>query len=260
LDNKLNILLVEDEDPAAQRLRLMIHRQLALKHQVSRTSSVAESLEWLNKHPQPDLIFLDINLSDGSGFDLLSQSGVNSPVIFTTAYDEYALEAFKVHSIDYLLKPIREEELKRALDKFSKLRGQLPEPDYTDLLRKLVGAKPGKEFLKRIIIRIGSKLKTILSDEIAYIVSKQRVVNLVTFEGAHYALDETLDDLEGQLDPSRFFRINRSMIIQADSIQQMLIWTKSRLKLELKPPYDEDVLVSYEKAAEFRQWLTGKTK
>jgi two-component system, LytTR family, response regulator LytT len=250
----LKILIIEDEQPAAKRLLKMITEIQPDCKLLESIDSVAGAIEWLSNNPPPDLVFSDIQLSDGISFDIFKSVEVNSPVIFTTAYDEYALHAFKVNSIDYLLKPVKKEELQAALTKFRKLgeRGNNPPLDINKLLQAY--ATPN-DYKKRFVVRYGEHIKTITIEEIAYFYTEDKVNFLTTFEGRRFAIDFNLDSLETMLDPKQFFRINRQFIISIQAIGEMFAYSKSRVLVKLKPPTKHETIVSTERSADFKVWL-----
>lgn len=249
----MKVLIVEDEFHAADRLR---NQLLALDPNleiVGMAQSVAEAVEYLESI-QPDLIFLDIQLSDGLCFDIFERVIPKWPIIFTTAYDQYAIQAFKLHSISYLLKPIKKDELAIGLLKFHEMK-RLFQPDV-DLLLKDAGFG-NKHYKKRFLVEIGSKIKTISTEEIAYFFAMEKMVFIMNFQGQRIPIDYSLDKLEPLLDPTIFFRINRKFIVQMKSIATMSNYSRQRMKLTLNPATTEmlDTLVSIEKAANFRKWL-----
>ncbi|NEV93311.1 response regulator transcription factor [Psychroflexus sp. YR1-1] len=247
----IKILIVEDEKPAARRLeRLLTEMNYPV---FQKLHSVEEAVDWFQKNPQVDLIFLDIQLSDGLSFEIFEQVHIESDLIFTTAYDEYALKAFKLNSIDYLLKPIDKEELKSALKKFEKRKSS--ETIDAKLLKSLLLKSQTDETYKtRFSVKVGEKLKTYSADEIACFESSDKATSLVTYEGKHYVIDDSLNQLEPKLSPTDFFRINRSHIIHYRSIQDMLSYSSSRIKISLKG-VDQPVIVSRERVKEFKTWI-----
>ena len=206
----------------------------------------------------PDLIFSDIHLADGSSFEIFKEVEVTAPVIFTTAFDQYALEAFKVNSIDYLLKPVKAAELEKSLEKWKKLNGQNKPPvlDYQQLLNAL---KPAQQtYQKRLVIRYGPHIKTVEIADVAYFFTQEKVTFLNSFANKKLPVDATLDELEAVLDPAVFFRINRQFIINVKAIGNMTSYSKSRVKIELNPASEIETIVSAERSATFKNWLTGK--
>jgi DNA-binding LytR/AlgR family response regulator len=254
----MNVLLIEDEEAAALRMQKML-RQLAPDINIlAVTDSIESSVEWLQQNASPDLIFSDIHLADGSSFEIFRETDVTSPVIFTTAFDKYALEAFKLNSIDYLLKPIKAEELSQSLEKWKRLKGrEKPAFDYQSLLHALQ-PNHSKTFQKRLVIRYGAHIKTVEVADIAFFFTQEKVTFLNTFENKKLPVDNTLDELEVMLDPAQFFRINRQFIINVKAIGSMYSYSKSRVKIELNPSCEIETIVSTERSASFKNWLTGK--
>lgn len=252
----MNILIIEDEKPASTRLSKMLLHARPDAHILCCLDSIAAAQSWFAAHPMPDLVMLDIHLADGSAFDLLQRVSITAPLIFTTAYDQYAVEAFKTKSIDYLLKPVKPEELKAALQKLGemkKLFSALPEEEtpaaHSD-------ARP--DYKKRFVIRIGDHLKTLAADDIAYCYSESKVTYARSIDGRNYPMDHNLDTLEELLNPHQFFRINRQFIISLQAIDEMRAYTKSRVVIKLKPAVKENPVVSSERSADFKLWLGGE--
>jgi len=254
----MKVLVVEDEEPAAARLKKLFKEIEPEADMQDVIVSVKSAVKWFQHHPMPDLILLDIHLADGQSFEIFKQVDITSPVIFITAFDEYAIQAFKVNSIDYLLKPIKKDELEEALKKFHKLHGVKTKSltDFKKLIETLKDPKP--EFKKRFIIRYGDHIKTIDTNTIAYFFTEEKINFLRTDDNKTFPLDFNLDKLETLLDPAVFFRINRQFIISIHSIEQMFAFSKSRVKIKLKPPTNEDTIVSTERAAAFKEWLGGE--
>ena len=264
---KLTALIVEDEPLAARRLADMLARQPDPVQVLGTAEAVSRAVQLLQAGPTPDVLFLDIHLADGLSFEIFEQTPVRCPVIFTTAYDQYALRAFKVNSVDYLLKPIDEEELQAAL---RKLRERLPAapaaapaPPAFDpaLLAQLMqqmqqSAPPAASYKTQFVVRVGEHLKVVPLDQIAYFFSLEKATFLQTTEGRKFVVDYTMDQLEGLLDPRRFFRLNRAYLAQQSAIQDIIHYTNSRLQTVLKPTApDAQVLVSREKVNVFKSWL-----
>ena len=216
--------------------------------------SVSNTVEWLQSH-SPDLIFLDIHLSDGSGFEIFDHTKVNAPVIFTTAYDQYAIQAFKVNSIDYLLKPVKKDELQRSLDQFKEhYRQNLQvQENIREFLESVQGQ--GNNYKNRLLIHVGEKLKSIPVTEMAYFYAENKVVMLKQFDGTALPVDYSLDKLGEMLDPHQFYRINRQMLINFDAIKQMHQYPKGRVKIDLNPSHKDTTIVSVERAKNFKAWL-----
>jgi len=250
----LKILIIEDEQPAARRLLKMITELVPDSRLLDSIDSVAGAIEWFSSHEAPDLVFSDIQLSDGISFDIFKAIELPCPVIFTTAYDQYALNAFKVNSIDYLLKPVKKEELEAAIRKYQKM--QPPAAAGFDI-GKLLEAYTGKqtEYKSRFVVKYGEHIKTITTEEIAYFYTEDKINFLTTIEGRRFAIDFNLDHLESVLDPKQFFRINRQFIISIHSITEIFTYSKSRVLVKLKPPTKHETIVSTERSADFKAWL-----
>ncbi|MDO9510363.1 MAG: LytTR family DNA-binding domain-containing protein [Bacteroidales bacterium] len=249
----MKVLIVEDEEIAAGRLAELLHETEAGIEIMNIIGSVDETVSWLETNT-PDLMFFDIQLSDGISFSIFDKIDVRIPVIFTTAYDQYAIRAFKLHSIDYLLKPVNTNDLSMALKKYHSLN-QLYGFDYSKLSALISEKKP--EYKQRFTIQAGEKIKLIEVKDIAWFFAMGKGVYLKTTSGQACAVDYTLDQLEGQLNPAVFYRINRKIIVQLNSIQEMYAWSRGRLKLVLKPAPDDadDAVVSVERSQKFRQWI-----
>lgn len=250
------VLIVEDEQALAQRLAGMVTGLKPDWEITAMTESVEETLEWLNNNPEPDLMLLDIHLADGSAFDLLSKAVCKTPVIFTTAYDEYALKAFRVNSLDYLLKPVKREELEQALEKFAQTNKK-PAIDLSQLAMMLQAGKNDQEYLSRMMVKTGSQIRSFSIDEVSYFYIAEKIVFAKLKNGDRLPLDLSLDQLENKLNPTRFFRINRTFIISFDSIEKMYAYSKSRIKVILKPVCEVESVSSTERSPLFRDWLSG---
>jgi two-component system, LytTR family, response regulator LytT len=247
-----NILIIEDEEPAAKRLANMLKEAEPAFQLVQVLESVAEAVQWFQSKPKVDLIFSDIQLSDGMSFDIFKQVNPGCPVIFITAYDQYAIEAFKANGIEYLLKPLKQEELQHAITKFKQLRS--PALDIQQLLASY-NQTAAPVYKNRFVVRFGEHLKTISIGEIAYFYTEDKVNFLTTLEGRRYVIDYNLDHLETMINPKQFFRINRQFIISIGSIAEMLTYSKGRVNVKLKPPAKEDTIVSAERSPLFKAWL-----
>ncbi len=249
----MKILIIEDEDAAARRLQKMVKEITPESEVVGQLDSVEAVLNWLQDNELPELIFMDIHLADGSSFEIFNHVQIEKPVIFTTAYDQYAIQAFKVNAIDYLLKPIKRQELEQAIEKYKKWRGGA-RMDYARLARAL----QGEQFNRRFLIRIGQSIRVVEMKEAAYFYTESKITFVVTKEGKRYPLDYSLEKLEEMADPQVFFRINRQFIVNIDAIKEMYAYSKSRVKLELLPPCDLDTVVSTERSPYFKKWLVGE--
>lgn len=254
----MTTIIIEDEKPAAR----LLQRKLE-KLQINVTvllHSVEEAIEWFSNHPHPDLIFLDIQLSDGLSFAIFEAVEIKSAIIFTTAYDEYALRAFKLNSIDYLLKPIDEDDLEVAVNKYkSRVPEKAPENpslalDFEAIKRMLTNPFE-KNYKKRFTLKIGQHLKVISVDEIECFYSENKGTYLHTFDNRDYLLETTLEVLEQELDPAAFYRISRKFIIPLKAIKEIVVYSNSRLKIILPTYKAEEVIVSREKVADFKNWI-----
>jgi len=249
----MRVAIVEDERPALEKLRSALSEAAPNAHIVAELSSVAEALQWLSRNPAPDLIFMDIQLSDGTCFEILRKHPVRCPVIFATAYDEFLLEAFASNGIDYLLKPIRPERLAAAVEKYRGLREHFA-GDHLSLLAALE-RKPQPR--GRVLVRKGLDYIPVEAENIAYIFTSDKLVFLVTDAGVRYMLDRPLAEMESELDRTRFFRANRAWLVRIGAVARCRPWGKGKLLLELRPPTQSEVVVSQERAAAFRAWLGG---
>ncbi len=249
----MHVVIIEDEKPAAERLQKILGDVDPSVTVDAVLTSVKDSVAWLRDH-SADLLLVDIRLSDGSSFEIFRQVNVQTPVIFTTAYDEYAIEAFTVNSIAYLLKPVRKEELRRALEKFRSLQG-LRSAQVEALLRTL--QPETRSYRRHFLIQVGQRLQQLAVDDIAYCYAMDKNVFCTTFDRHTHTLDFTLDALQEELDPAHFFRINRKMIVSMRAIRAMHAWSRSRIRIELDPPEPKGIeaLVSVERTPEFREWL-----
>jgi DNA-binding LytR/AlgR family response regulator len=250
----VNILIIEDEEPAAKRLQKML-KEIDPEIQVVGTAvSVAGAVKWLTENDMPHLVLSDIQLSDGLSFEIFKVVNMPCPVIFTTAYDQYALDAFKANGIDYLLKPIKRTELEVALDKYKKMVKPVPSIDINQLLQSY-NQSSRQEYKKRFVVRYGEHIKTINIENAVYFYTEDKINFLSTKDGRRYAIDFNLDALEEMLDPKLFFRINRQYIIAIYAIAEMFSYSKSRVLIKLNPPAKHETIVSTERSADFKLWL-----
>jgi len=252
----MNILIVEDEELAVKKLQKTLAAADETAKVIGVSDSIKSTVEWLRQNPQPDLILMDIELADGQSFEIFNLTEVKSPVIFTTSYDEYALKAFKVNSVDYLLKPIQKEELEAALNKFRKLKGEnRTDLSIDNLVRELQQKLQPKEFRKRFLVKHAQKLVSIEVEEIAYFYSDGRLNFFKTEDNKKYVVDYTMDELEEMLDPEKYFRISRSFYVSVNCIDKIEDYFGNRLILQLKPAVDKEALVSREKVTDFKKWM-----
>ncbi len=253
----MRILLIEDEAPAARRLEKMIREILPTAELIGILDSVSTAIDFFQHLPAPDLVIMDIQLADGLSFELFDHVQVQAPIIFATAYDEYALKAFKVNSIDYLLKPIDKDELQKALEKWQNLRKNISENPWQKNLSQLITQLQGnqKAYKSRFLVKIGEKLISTPEQEIAYFQAEDKIVFLHTRAGKKYVLDYTLDELEEVLNPENFFRLNRQIIAHLQAIQSIHTYFNGKLKIHLVPEAPEEVIVSREKTPSLKDWL-----
>ncbi|MGV3459645.1 MAG: LytR/AlgR family response regulator transcription factor [Flavobacterium sp.] len=250
----MNVIIVEDEKPAARLLQRKLDK-LGIST-ATMLHSVEEAIAWFGSNAHPDLIFLDIQLSDGLSFEIFDAVPINSAVIFTTAYDEYALRAFKLNSIDYLLKPIDEDDLEAAVKKYRErtLQPQSLSLDFEQIKRMLVNPAE-KAYKKRFTIKMGQHLKMVNIEDVECFFSENKGTYLHTHDNRDYLLDCTLEQLESELDPAEFYRVSRKFIVPMKAIKDIVVYTNSRLKVILPTYKDDEVIVSRERVNDFREWL-----
>ncbi len=252
----MKILIVEDEDLAVKKLRKTLFDVEESAEVTGTTDSIKSTVEWLQDNPQPDLILMDIELADGQSFEIFNVAEIKCPVIFTTSYDEFALKAFKVNSVDYLLKPVQKEELRAALDKFKKLKVDMKSDVSIDsLVKELQQKLQPKEFRKRFLVKHAQKLVSIEVEDIAYFYSDGRLNFFKTKDNKKFVVDYTMDELEEMLDPDKYFRISRSFYVSVNSIDKIEDYFGNRLILQLKPAVEKEALVSREKVTDFKKWM-----
>ncbi|MFN6378047.1 MAG: LytR/AlgR family response regulator transcription factor [Flavobacteriales bacterium] len=248
----MRILIIEDEPAAAENLIRLIMQHLPEAKVVGTTDTVTSSLQWLQKENTPDVIFTDVQLADGLCFEIFKVFQPQCPIIFTTAYNEYAINAFKVRAVDYLLKPIKKREFADTIERIKSTQKQTL--DLNEIREAI--EQEYSHYNHRYVIRFGDHIRTITSDEIAYLYTLQKGIFVVTHEGKTYPLDKSLEQMEQELDPKNFFRINRQFIVSISSVGNMQIVSKSRVKIDLKPKFnDGDVISSTERSPLFKAWL-----
>jgi DNA-binding LytR/AlgR family response regulator len=255
----IKIVLIEDEYPAAERLAKMI-RELGELEIVAVLESVETSVKFFKNNTHIDLIFSDVQLSDGLSFEIFEQVSPQSPIIFTTSYDEYAIKAFKVKSIDYLLKPVKMQELEQAYQKFLDFKKSFSPDAYNLQLEKLLNQlnpKP-KNYKQRFLVKYQEQIIPVSQEQIAYFYATNKMVCMVLKENKQFLMDYTLEELEHLLNPALFFRLNRQFIVSAEAIQKIHTYFNGKLKIELNPTPLEEVLVSRDKNVLFQEWLEGK--
>jgi DNA-binding LytR/AlgR family response regulator len=255
----MKVLIVEDEQPAAEKLERYLLKYDPKTEIIARIDSVRGATEWLSANQdQVDLIFMDIQLIDGLSFQIFQDVPVRRPVIFTTAFNEFALDAFKVNSIDYLLKPITFTDLSASLKKLESLRQQLHwGTEQTERLQQAVSSLRSKEYKTRFMVKLGEHIRSITADQISLFYADGRDVYLVTNQNRKFIIDYTLESLEDILDPRVFFRLNRTFILNINAIKDVLMYSNSRLKITLQQEFDKEIIVSREKVSDFKEWFDG---
>ena len=249
----MKTIIIEDEAIAADALENMLLKVIPQAEVIAKLESIEESVEWFQKNEFPDLVFCDIHLSDGSSFEIFKQVEMKAPVVFTTAYNQYAIEAFKVNSVDYLLKPIKKEDLEQAIKKYDSLQQNhfsLELQNIQSLINKSLSSKKS-----RFMVKSGQVIKTIPSDEVAYFLAEEGVVLLINNTGNRFVINYTLDQLEHQLDEKVFFRANRQIIVNIHAVKEVNPYFKGRLHLTVEPRLKDDQIISSVKASAFKDWL-----
>jgi len=254
----LRVLIIEDEIPAAEKLERYLQRYSAGISVIAKISSVKEAVEWLReKQKDIDLIFMDIQLLDGMSFEIFPQVPIEKPVIFVTAFNEFALDAFKVKGIDYLLKPISFNDLSASLQKLEGLRSQLAWNEKLETVKETIASLPTKNYKSRFMVKLGDHIRSITTDQIGLLFADGRDVYLVTNENKKFIIDYTLESLEELIDPKLFFRANRSYILNIHFVQDVVVYSNSRLKIMPGVKWDQEIIVSREKVTEFKLWFDG---
>ncbi|MGZ5244398.1 MAG: LytR/AlgR family response regulator transcription factor [Bacteroidia bacterium] len=259
----MKVLVIEDEDAATRLMFKILERARPGIEVVAHIDTVEDAVKWLSENPAPDLVFMDIQLGDGLSFEIFEQVEINCPVIFTTAYDEYTLRAFKVNSIDYLLKPLQLDDLEAALRKYDKLKagGNSDESLHNitqtqiESILKVLNPNKANHYKSRFLIKVGDKFFSITTDQIAYFYTEDKGVFIQTHDKQRYPLDNSLDELEKVLDPEVFFRINRQFIVHVSAVIRLHAYFNGKMKVFLKPNVEEDVIVSRDKATALKLWL-----
>jgi DNA-binding LytR/AlgR family response regulator len=257
----MKVFIIEDEELAVKKLRKTLESVDETAEVVGVAESIRASVNWLQTNPSPDLILMDIELCDGQSFEIFDKVQVNSTVIFTTSYDEFALKAFKVNSVDYLLKPVQKEDLKAALAKLKHMKEMYGAQNNSaslnveNLVKELQQKLQPKEFRKRFLVKHAQKLVSVEVEEIAYFYSDGRLNFFKTYDSRKFVVDYTMDELEEMLDPARYFRISRSFYVSINSIDQIHDYFGNRLLLHLKPTVDKESIVSREKVTDFKLWM-----
>ncbi len=256
----MRTFLIEDEPLAVKKLIRLLQEVDTEIEILGTAGSIRAAVEWLENNPAPDLIFLDIELSDGQSFEIFQRTEVKSPIIFVTSYDEYALQAFKVNSVDYLLKPVQREDLSRALTKYRELKSRFANPEPIPHLDKLLDVlrsqvEPAQQYRRRFLVKHAQRYVSVEISDIAYFWSEGRVNFFKTHAGQRYMVEYTMDELETALDPRDWFRISRQFIVSVSSVSQIHPYFGNRLKLHLKPEEPQEATVSREKVSDFKIWL-----
>ncbi|NEW84255.1 MAG: response regulator transcription factor [Mariniphaga sp.] len=251
----MRALIIEDETLAARHLQSVLN-EIGNFQVIAVLDSIITTIEWFETNPHPDLVFMDIHLADGSAFKIFEHINITCPIIFATAYDEYAVKAFKVNSVDYLLKPVTREAVERALDKLKRLTGGTVE--QTDIRQLIASLTKEKLYKTHFLVSVkGSKLIPLVAQDIAYILIEDGLVKAKTNDGKSYIFEYTLDELSGMLNPSVFFRANRQFIISRNAIKEVDFYFNNRLSVNLKVPVQEKILISKVRVSEFREWFSG---
>lgn len=250
----MKVLIIEDEAPAASRLAKLLQQADAGIEVVDKLDSVETAVQYFNNAPAADLVFMDIQLADGLSFDIFEQAEVPAPVIFTTAFDQYTLKAFKVNSIDYLLKPIDEAELRKAVEKYHALYPKRAEP-VQDKILQLMREMNGHKYKERLLIKRGQQLSYLKTSQAAYCYADGKLCYAVDFNGSRYLLESNLTQLEEQLDPARFYRANRHLVVHIEAVKKVHTWLGGRLKIEMSLQTEADTVVSRERVNGFKDWL-----
>lgn len=250
----MDVLIIEDEMLAAERLQSLIQHYDPTIKIVAILESIEESVEWIQSKPAPDLLFVDIHLSDGHSFEIFKRVNITKPVIFTTAFDNYALEAFKVFSIDYILKPVTAVALGNAINKYKNIAAGNTRNNYAELSDHII-INNHQLYKERFLAKVGQRSFFIATGEIAYFFADNKIVYLVDHQGNRFIISHTLEKLELQLDPHQFFRVNRKMIVHAKAIEQIKPYFNNRLKVLLKGiKADEEIIISRERVNDFKRW------
>lgn len=251
----MKAVIIEDERVAADLLKNII-KQLDEDIEIITTlQTIEDSVEWLNNNEHPDIMFVDIHLADGSSFSIFEKTEVRCPIVFTTAYDEYALKAFEVNSIDYLLKPINKDDLQRALNKYKNFKGDNKDLDYKKFVNRFLSEGNVNNYKEYFLVPERDKLIPLAAKDIAYIYIDLRLIKAVTFSGKVHYLNQNLDEIMNQLNPKKFFRANRQYIVAHESIKDVSMWFGNKISLNLVIPTEEKIIVSKARVSEFKNWF-----
>ena len=254
----MKVLIVEDEPLAAAQLAAGITALRPGAQILAVCDTVKSAVKWLSENPEPDLSFFDIQLGDGLSFDIFEQVNFRQPVIFTTAYNQYAIQAFKVNSIDYLLKPIDKSELERAIIKFENIIQPKTRVFSKEAIESILSTFKKKTYKERFLVKVGTHIRLAETQDILYFYSLQKGTYLKLSDGKDYSIDQSLEQVEQLVDPAQFFRINRKYLVSLKSINDVISYSNSRLKLKVSNPIDDEFLVAREKVKDFKDWLEGK--
>jgi DNA-binding LytR/AlgR family response regulator len=249
----MKVIIIEDEKPAAEKLLKAIQKADETIEVAAVLHSIKATVDWLQQNPMPELLFMDIELGDGLSFKIFDKVSISSPVIFCTAFDEYWQEAFEHNSIDYLLKPVRQDKLVTALNKYDKLKQHFA--TSFQQLQQWQQQPAGNGYKKRFLVKRGIDYISIKTDDIAYFYAAHKLVCMVDKKSQKFILDQSLADIEKQLDPAQFYRINRKYLVNSAAIKKIKSYPKSKLQLEVDPPVSEDIVISQENVAAFKQWM-----
>uniref|UniRef100_UPI0040480766 LytR/AlgR family response regulator transcription factor n=1 Tax=Roseivirga sp. TaxID=1964215 RepID=UPI0040480766 len=259
----MKVFIIEDEIPAAEKMQRFLKRYDESIEILGQAMSVRQSVNWLNENHEVDLLFMDIQLTDGLSFDIFKDVKVEIPVIFTTAYNEYAIEAFKANGIDYLLKPITFEALSESIDKFKNLKSRLSETSQAPIapiidLQAALQLLSKREYKNRFMVKIGEHIRSVTTDNISLFYAEGRNAYIVTNEGKRLIIDYKLETLEEMLDPKKFFRVNRTFVLEINAIKDVLVYSNSRLKVMLNLNFDKEIIVNRERVNDFKIWFDGQ--
>ena len=253
----MKAVIIEDEKTAADLLRNLINQLDENIEVVTTLQTVEDSIEWLENNQHPDIMFVDIHLADGSSFSIFEKTEVRCPIVFTTAYNEYALKAFEVNSIDYLLKPINKDDLQRALNKYKNLKGDNKDLDYKKFVSRFLSEGNVNNYKEYFLVPERDKLIPLAAKDIAYIYIDLKLIKAVTFSGKVYYLNQNLDEMMNQLNPKNFFRANRQYIVAHESIKDVSMWFGNKISLNLTLPTEEKIIVSKARVTEFKNWFVS---
>jgi len=248
----MKVIIIEDEKPAAEKLKKAIIKADDSIEVITILSSIQSAINWFKNNAMPDLIFMDIELTDGLSFKIFEKINISCPIIFCTAYDEYWQEAFEYNSIDYLLKPVKQDKLETALSKYDKLKKY-----FSQNLQVLLESQkqPGAEFKKRFLVKRGVDYISTKTEDIAYFYAAHKLVCMVDNKNQKFILDQSLADIEKQINPALFYRVNRKYLVQMNAIKKIKAFPKSKLLLELEPAIKEDIIISQENVSAFKEWM-----